>query len=97
MRKIYSIFIILPLVIAGCGTHKNIVETIPLYRGDTISLDGHVYSLPQTVFRLNLEVVKTRTIRGPYYRFAERLLSIKIYLVGHQHLFSKKQIRNTFT
>ncbi len=77
MRKIYSIFIILPLVIAGCGTHKNIVETIPLYRGDTISLDGHVYSLPQTVFRLNLEVVKTRTIRGPYYRFAERLLSIK--------------------
>jgi hypothetical protein len=77
MRKIANLFLVFPLLIAGCGTQKNMVETIPLYRGDTISLEGTVYSLPMTVFRLDVELTRTRTIRGPYYRFAEKLLSIK--------------------
>jgi hypothetical protein len=96
MRKIVNILLVLLLLIAGCGTQKNILETIPLYRGDTISLEGYVYSLPMTVFRLDVEVDRTRIIRGPYYRFAEKLLSIKdvpqhnstVYRVGGLQLAS---------
>ncbi|MCK4749380.1 MAG: DUF4831 family protein, partial [Bacteroidales bacterium] len=77
MRQTISIFIIGLLVLTGCFAPGNIVETRPVLAGDTLSLRGHVYFLPRTSFKINLEVVKTRTIRGPYYRFAEKLLSIR--------------------
>ncbi|MFC2116029.1 DUF4831 family protein [Bacteroidota bacterium] len=77
MRHILSIFIIILLILAGCIFPRNIVETRPVHAGDTLSLEGSAYTLPQTSFILKLEVVRTRTIRGPYYRFAEKFLSIK--------------------
>ena len=77
MRQAVKILIIPQLILAGCGPPAAIVETHPVHEGDTIPLQGYVYSLPMTSFRLNLEVTRTRTIRGPYYRFAEKLLSIE--------------------
>jgi hypothetical protein len=81
MRWKFNILpVILPaalLILAGCGTPSGILETRPLHEGDTLSRQGFVYSLPMTSFRLSIEVVRTRTIRGPYYRFADKLLSIK--------------------
>ncbi len=77
MRQIVNILIISILVLEGCFAPGNIVETLPVLAGDTLSLNGYVYSLPQTSFKLNMEVVRTRIIHGPYYRFSEKLLSIK--------------------
>jgi hypothetical protein len=65
------------LILEGCSTPAGILETRPLHEGDTLSRQGYVYSLPMTSFRLSLEVARTRTIRGPYYRFADKLLNIK--------------------
>jgi acyl-CoA hydrolase len=76
MRQTVSFFILGLMVLAGCSVPLNTVETRPIHKGDTMSLNGYVYSLPQTSFKLNIEVVRTRTIRGPYYRFAEKLLSL---------------------
>jgi len=77
MRHLINILITFLIALAACTAPLNIVETQPVYRGDTAALHGYVYSLPQTTFKLNLEVLRTRTIRGPYYRFAEKLLSLK--------------------
>jgi len=77
MRHITKAFIIVFIILTACKVPLNIMETLPVHMGDTISRRAYVYMLPQTSFKLNLEVVKTRTIRGPYYRFAEKLLSIK--------------------
>jgi len=77
MRQLFSVIVISFLVITGCIAPQNILETSPIMEGDTLSFRGYVYSLPQTSFKIKIEVVKTRTIRGPYYRFAEKLLSIK--------------------
>lgn len=77
MRQIVKVLIISVIILEGCFAPRNIVETLPVLAGDTLSLRGYVYSLPQTSFILNMEVVRTRTIHGPYYRFAEKLLSIK--------------------
>lgn len=63
--------------LSGCFAPRNVVETRPIHVDDTTALSGYAYSLPQTSFRLDVEVVKTRTIRGPYYRFAEKLLSLQ--------------------
>jgi hypothetical protein len=77
MRQTCNIVFLGLFVLAGCQAPQNIVETSPVRSGDSLSPAGYAYSLPQTTFRLTVEVIKTRTIRGPYYRFAEKLLNIK--------------------
>jgi hypothetical protein len=77
MRQAIKTLLIPLLILAGCSPPAALMETHPVCEGDTIPLQGYVYSLPRTLFRLNLEVTRTRTIRGPYYRFAEKLLSIE--------------------
>jgi len=77
MKHLINILLICLFTLAACTAPLNIVETKPVYKGDTAALHGIVYALPQTSFKLNLEVTRTRTIRGPYYRFAEKLLSLK--------------------
>ncbi len=77
MRQTVNILIISVSILTGCSVTMNTVETLPIHAGDTLSLQGYVYTIPQTSFKLNLDVVRTRTIRGPYYRFAEKFLSIK--------------------
>ncbi len=77
MKQIVNAFTVFTLVLAGCSSPMNIVETRPLQKGDSLSLQGYVYSLPRTSLKLTLEVVRTRTIRGPYYRFAEKLLNLE--------------------
>jgi hypothetical protein len=65
------------LSLVSCKTPSGILETRPVLKGDSLLRQGYVYSLPMTSFRLAIEVVRTRTIRGPYYRFADKLLNIK--------------------
>ncbi len=65
------------MALAACGTPSAILETRPVQEGDTLLRQGYVYALPMTTFKLSLEVVRTRTLRGPYYRFADKLLNIK--------------------
>ncbi len=77
MKRNIDLLIALTLLLAGCSTPMNIVETRPLATGDSLVLEGYVYSLPRTTFRLSLDVTRTRTVRGPYYRFAEKLLSLE--------------------
>ncbi len=77
MIKTIKTPIIALLFLAACSTSRNIVETVPLKGTDSLPRRGYVYSLPVTVFRVHLEVIETRTIRGPYYRFADKFLSIK--------------------
>jgi hypothetical protein len=61
----------------GCGGSKSVIETVPVSPSSTELQTGYVYALPQTTFRVTVEAVMTRTIRGPYYRFAEKYLSIR--------------------
>ncbi len=77
MKQTFSVIILFLLVISSCLAPENIVQTRPVYAGDTTALSGYTYGLTQTSFKLTLELVKTRTIRGPYYRFAERLLNLE--------------------
>ncbi|MBN1184955.1 MAG: DUF4831 family protein [Bacteroidales bacterium] len=41
-----------------------------------IEPSGMVYALPQTVIKVKVEMLELKTIRGPYYRFAEKYLGI---------------------
>ncbi|MFC2098353.1 DUF4831 family protein [Bacteroidota bacterium] len=93
MRQIVKLFIISLLVLAGCSAPMNTLVTTPIHKGDTMSLRGYVYSLPQTSFRIDIEVVKTRTIRGPYYRFAEKLLSLEDVPSRNRNSFSISQVQ----
>lgn len=77
MRPKISIPAAIILVLAACTASRNVVETLPVHAADTLALRGYVYSLPRTCFTLNVEVVRTRTIRGPYYRFADKFLNIR--------------------
>lgn len=68
--------ILIILAMAACAP-ADLVRTYPVHEADTMALSGYVYNLPRTSFRLEIEVVKTRIIRGPYYRFAEKFLSLE--------------------
>ena len=77
MKKIFIIILIISMMVGSCILPVNMVQTVPVRQNDSIRLNGFVYSLPQTSFRIEAEIVMTRTIRGPYYRFAEKYLGIQ--------------------
>ncbi len=77
MKTIFNLLLLGALFMVGCGGPKSIIETVPVSLSSTELQTGYVYALPQTTFKVTVEVVKTRTIRGPYYRFAEKYLSIR--------------------
>jgi hypothetical protein len=75
-----TIFKLLPggiLFLYGCGGPKSVIETAPVGPSGSGLQTGYVYALPQTTFKVTVDVVETQTIRGPYYRFAEKYLSIR--------------------
>ncbi|MCK4856071.1 MAG: DUF4831 family protein, partial [Bacteroidales bacterium] len=77
MKTIFKFLLAGALFLYGCGGPKSVIETVPVSPSSTELQTGYVYALPQTTFRVTVDVVKTRTIRGPYYRFAEKYLSIR--------------------
>jgi hypothetical protein len=77
MKTIFKFLLAGALFLYGCGGPKSVIETVPVSPSSTELQTGYVYALPQTTFKVTVDVVKTRTIRGPYYRFAEKYLSIR--------------------
>ena len=77
MKTIFKFLLTGILFTYGCGGPKSVIETLPISSTGTDLQTGYVYTLPQTTFKVTVELVKIRTIRGPYYRFAEKYLSIK--------------------
>ena len=64
------------MAFGGSGT-KSVLETVPVSSPGADLQSGYVYALPQTTFKVTVDLVKTNTIRGPYYRFAEKYLGIR--------------------
>jgi hypothetical protein len=77
MKTIFNFLLAGTLFLFGCSGPKSVIETVPVGNSNTELQTGYVYALPQTTFKLTVDVVETRTIRGPYYRFAEKYLSIR--------------------
>jgi hypothetical protein len=77
MKTLFNFLLAGTLFIYGCGGPKSVIETVPIGLSSAELQKGYVYALPQTTFKVTVDVVKTQTIRGPYYRFAEKYLSIK--------------------
>ena len=77
MKTIFKILLAGTLFLFGCGGPKSVIETVPVSPSSTELQTGYVYALPQTTFKVTVDVVEIRTIRGPYYRFAEKYLSIR--------------------
>lgn len=71
LLAVNSIIIIL-LFTGSCNT-INVTKISTAKKPDEKSL---VYALPQTVLRVEAELTKTTTLRGPYYQFAEKYLGI---------------------
>jgi hypothetical protein len=77
MKTICRLILAGTLFIIGCGGPKSVIQTIPVSPSSSELQTGYVYALPQTTFKVTVDVIKTTTIRGPYYRFAEKYLNIK--------------------
>ncbi len=77
MKKSIKFWLAGTLFIFGCGGPKSVIETFPVSPLSRELQTGYVYALPKTTFKVTVDAVMTRTIRGPYYRFAEKYLSIR--------------------
>jgi hypothetical protein len=77
MKTLFKYLLAGILFLYGCGGPKSVIETVPVSPSSAELQTGYVYALPQTTFKVTVDVVKTRFIRGPYYRFAEKYLSIR--------------------
>lgn len=75
MRLIISITLIM-LFATGCFIIKPSVTTVNLKDIDSTAPSGMIYALPQTVLKIEVEMLEIKTYRGPYYRFAEKYLGI---------------------
>ncbi len=58
MRQTFSIIILFLLVLTACFAPENIVETRPVYAGDTTALSGYAYALSQTSFKLSWRLLR---------------------------------------
>ena len=77
MKTLFKFLLAGILFLYGCGGPKSVIETVPVSLSSRELQTGYVYALPRTTFKVAVEAVMTRTIRGPYYRFAEKYLSIR--------------------
>lgn len=75
MRLIFSLLLIL-FFATGCFIIRPSVQTIHLQDTVLTEPSGMIYALPQTVLKIEVEMLEMKTFRGPYYRFAEKYLGI---------------------
>jgi hypothetical protein len=76
MNKILQLLIILSIFIGGCAPKKPVIRISPISDVDPTMPAGMIYALPQTVLKIEIEMLEVKTCRGPYYRFAEKYLGI---------------------
>ena len=77
MKKIWVYIFIAAFMPGSCTAPVSMIRTMPVRSNDSLALSGYVYSLPMTTLKIEAEIVMTRTIRGPYYRFAEKYMGIR--------------------
>ncbi len=77
MKRIGLHVVFTLLVLGSCTGPLNMISTVPVGLNDTVSLNGYTYALPHTVLKIEAEIVTTRTIRGPFYRFADKYMGIR--------------------
>ena len=78
MKKIIYIAIIV-LITSACASKKVVNSSFKVVniKSDTsFSQNALVYSLPRTVLKINVEIVKAQTYSGPYYQYAKKYLGI---------------------
>jgi hypothetical protein len=75
MRLILTLSLIIFLA-TGCFILRPSVRTVHIGGYDSTKTSGLIYALPQTVIKININMLEIRTYRGPYYRFAEKYLGI---------------------
>jgi len=76
MNKILQLLLILSTLIGSCAPKKTVIRISPISDVDPTMPAGMIYALPQTVFKIEVEMLEVKTYRGPYYRFAEKYLGI---------------------
>lgn len=73
--KAYHIAFLFILFLSGCKPSAEIVTV--KYPGEgTVEGAGFVYALPRTALMIDVDVVRTTQIKGPYADFAKKYLSI---------------------
>jgi hypothetical protein len=77
MKKIYYFTLISVFLMGACSAPVNTIRTIPVRMGDSIPLNGYVYSIPMTTIKVEAEIITTHIIRGPFYRYAEKNMGIR--------------------
>lgn len=75
-KFLIGIFLIVFLVSNACKSPQASLSVINLKDARGIRHYSTLYSLPKTVIRVNLEVVKTTFKKGPYYNYAESYLGL---------------------
>lgn len=93
--QVLTIFLFI-LIMISCSIKRSLTkpETVILPLGDTIRLTGGslVYSLPMTVFTVQIEMERTIEKPGPYSRYAGELLGIKDAITQETENWSIKNI-----
>ena len=74
-NRIFKAALIVSLIFASCKPSGNIVTV--KYPGDGSEPgSGFIYALPRTVLRMDVDIVRTTKIKGPYADFAKKYLAI---------------------
>jgi hypothetical protein len=72
-----SILLILALVTCGSCTVSSKILTVKVGEEPEEFSQQVIYSLPQTLFKVNIQLEKKVAIPGPYYLYAEHFLGLK--------------------
>ncbi len=78
LMKQYIIFLFAVILISGCATTTPLqVQVTPLGEEPAEVKEQYIYTLPETVLKVEVMVNLTKTIPGPYWEYAEKYLGIK--------------------
>lgn len=68
---------LLILLLALSCTPSNYISVVDYRPGETVSNQAFIYALPQTVVRVDVDVVRSTYLHGPYARYAAQYLGIE--------------------
>ncbi|MFC2096931.1 DUF4831 family protein [Bacteroidota bacterium] len=81
--RFLSLLIVIALLLGACSpqqvipVQKNKVVVRNINDTSTFIGDAFVYALPKSIIKVDVEIKKTVTKRGPFYKFADQYLGIK--------------------
>lgn len=76
-QHIFIILLSLLLIVNACPISAQFSVSPAAAGSKNTEMPGFFYSLPRTVFKVNLIVEKNERIKGPYSEFAQRMLGIE--------------------